>query len=56
MKKSRRKFTDAFKAKVAIERYCSRCVDGKNDMVLKDIWIGDVNFYNYIKEKGYQEL
>src|SRR5690606_4332492 len=31
-------------------------VDGKNDMVLKDIWIGDVNFYNYIKEKGYQEL
>ena len=56
MKKSRRKFTDAFKAKVAIERYCSRCVDGKSDMVIKDIRIGSVPFFNYIKEKGYQEL
>ena len=31
-------------------------VDGKSDMVIKDIRIGSVPFFNYIKEQGYQEL
>lgn|SRR5690606_1280509 len=27
-----------------------------NNIEIKDIWIGHVDFFNYIKEKGYQEL
>lgn len=31
-------------------------VDGKNDVVEKNIFIGSVPFFNYIKEKRYQKL
>ena len=31
-------------------------VDGKSDVVEKNVFIGSVPFFNYIKEQGYQEL